>query len=141
MSDLTRVAENPILQPDKEVHWESYAAFNPSVVKNNNHFHLLYRAMGASEDHQGVHMAVSTIGYAESRDGIHFKGRRQLIKPEEVWERFGCEDPRVTFLNGKYYIFYTALSSYPFGAPGIRVGVAITKDFQKIEEKTSCHSF
>jgi predicted GH43/DUF377 family glycosyl hydrolase len=80
-------------------------------------------------------MGVSTIGHALSDDGIHFKYRRQFIKPEYDWEQFGCEDPRVTKLGSKFYIFYTALSVCPFCAEGIRVGLAITKDFREIAAK------
>jgi predicted GH43/DUF377 family glycosyl hydrolase len=78
---------------------------------------------------------LSTIGYALSTDGIHFKNRRQFIKPEYDWEKFGCEDPRITRIHGKFYIFYTVLSSFPFCAPCIKVGCAITRDFKKIDEK------
>jgi hypothetical protein len=37
----------------------------------------------------------------------HFVNRSAFIKPTEEWERYGCEDPRVTHF-GKYYTFYTA---------------------------------
>ena len=83
----------------------------------------------------GHELPLSTVGYALSDGGIHFKDRRQFIKPEYDWEQFGCEDPRVTKMDGKFYIFYTALSAFPFTATSIRVGVAITQDFQKIDEK------
>jgi predicted GH43/DUF377 family glycosyl hydrolase len=63
------------------------------------------------------------------------------IRPELEWEQFGCEDPRVTKLDGKYYIFYTALSRYPFRAEGIKVGLAITRDFKKIEAKHTVTTF
>lgn len=80
-------------------------------------------------------MHLSTIGVTESTDGYHYGKRRQLIMPEEEWERFGCEDPRVTKIGDKYYIFYTALGGYPFSADNIKVAVAITKDFKKIISK------
>src|SRR3989338_8825365 len=96
---------------------------------------MLYRAESSERDFEGAYRSISTIGYANSTDGIHFENQKQLIKPEKPWEKFGCEDPRVTFLNDKYYIFYTPLSTYPFSAPGIRVGLAITKDFKTIEAK------
>ena len=86
-------------------------------------------------------MLLSTIGYASSSDGIHFKNRRQFIKPEYDWEKFGCEDPRVTKMNGKCYIFYTALSTFPFCAPCIRVGLAVTRDFKKVLEKHPITTF
>ena len=130
-----RLEENPILKPNNAASWEALAAFNPCVVKGNKKYHMLYRAQSLPQEYHGEQMSVSSIGYAESTDGIHFDQRRQLIKPEQPWEKFGCEDPRVTKLGDKYYIFYTALSFYPFSAPGIKIGLAITKDFQTIEEK------
>ncbi len=48
---------------------------------------------------------------------------------------------RVTKLGDKYYIFYTALSQYPFRADGIKIGVAITKDFKKIDAKYPVTTF
>ena len=78
---------------------------------------------------------ISTIGKALSLDGKHFQNRRQFIAPEQPWEKYGCEDPRVTFFEGKYYIFYTALGGMPFGPGNIKVGCAISKDLEKIKEK------
>lgn len=131
---LIRNAKNPLLKPDPTHAWEDHAAFNPCIVEQNNQFHMLYRAIGkAPANHPAP--TISTIGYAYSKNGVDFQDRRQLITPTETWERFGCEDPRVTFLDGKYYIFYTVLSEYPFTASGIRVGLAITKDFEKITHK------
>lgn len=134
MTQFTRTKKNPILSPKEESHWEARAAFNPSVIKEKNKFHLFYRALSAPENHFNVNMSLSSIGYTTSEDGIHFLDRRQLIRPEYYWETYGCEDPRATFLNNKYYIFYTALSTYPFSAQGIKIGLAITKDFQTIEK-------
>ncbi|HVT63108.1 MAG TPA: hypothetical protein VHD33_06460, partial [Legionellaceae bacterium] len=131
---FTRSSKNPFLKPNPDVAWEKIAAFNPCVVKKDKQFHLLYRAMGRSE-HFAQMPNFSTIAYAESNDGIDFIKHRQLIIPTETWERFGCEDPRVTYLNKKYYIFYTALSEFPFVPSGIRIGMAITKDFKEIIEK------
>lgn len=135
MIKLTRVVENPILLPSSKNDWEKKAAFNGSVIKENNKFHLLYRALSFSRPYHNFDMEVSSIGYAESLDGVHFTNNRQFIKPEFEWEVFGCEDPRVTKLNDKYFVFYTALSTYPFSAFGIRVGMAITYDFKTIEKK------
>ncbi len=124
---IRRFAHNPILGPLPEHAWESEAAFNGCPVVDQGITHLVYRAV--SQEH------ISSIGYAASSDDIHFSQRRQLIRPEQEWEKYGCEDPRVTKLNGKFFIFYTALSTYPFGADGIKVAVAITNDFKKIEER------
>ena len=135
MTTAKRSRANPILLPNKGNEWEAEATFNGCAIKENNGFHLLYRAVSIPQAHRGFNMQISSIGHATSGDGTNFKHRHQLIKPEYEWEIFGCEDPRVTKLEGKYYIFYTALSAYPFSASGIKIGVAITRDFKTIEEK------
>src|SRR5690606_18041483 len=115
--------------------WEKTATFNGSVIQNGETFHMAYRAVSEQTNHHDNSMQVSTIGHAVSSDGIHFSEQRQFIKPEHDWEMFGCEDPRITKFGDTFYIFYTALSTYPFSAPGIRSAVALTKDFKTIERK------
>lgn len=97
--------------------------------------HLLYRAMSTPQKFNDTQFVMSTIGHAVSRNGTNFTNRREFITPEMEWERYGCEDPRVTYLGGKYYIFYTALSTFPFNASGIKVGVAISRDLRTVESK------
>jgi predicted GH43/DUF377 family glycosyl hydrolase len=78
---------------------------------------------------------LSTIGKAISLDGKHYHNRRQLIAPQEPWEKYGCEDPRVTYFEGQYIIFYTALGGFPFNAGNIKVACALSKDLEKIDAK------
>jgi predicted GH43/DUF377 family glycosyl hydrolase len=133
MADVKRSSENPILIPESSVSWESEAAFNPSVVEYDGRVHMLYRAVSAKQNMNGSEIEISSIGHTSGKDGIHFGERKQLIAPHEPWEKLGCEDPRVTAFDGKFYIFYTAVSE--FSADGIKVAVAITKDFKTIEAK------
>jgi predicted GH43/DUF377 family glycosyl hydrolase len=132
---IQRSDENPILVPDVDNTWEAEATFNGCPAKSNGIIHFLYRAISTPQKYDGITIELSTIGYTASKDGVHFQDRRQFIYPEYAWEHYGCEDPRVTKIGGKYFIFYTALSTYPFSPEGIKVGLAITKDFQSIEEK------
>lgn len=134
---IERSKYNPILKPDKSSSWEAEAVFNGCPIKKGNKIFLLYRALSLPHYHLSAQskMMISDIGIAESRDGIQFTNRRRFIIPEQSWERFGCEDPRVTKLNGKYYIFYTALGEYPFRAEGIKIGLAISKDLETVKEK------
>ena len=125
---------NPILVPYKEHHWEAQAVFNLSVVKRGRTFYGAYRAIGA-EDKMRKPERISSIGLANSSDGRHFKNSRQFIAPVEMWEKYGCEDPRLTYFEGNYYIFYTALSKFPFEASGIKVAVAVSKDLKKVKER------
>ncbi len=134
---VERFEKNPILTPNKDQSWEAEAVFNGCPVKKGSKTFLLYRAVSLPHYHSvaKTKLTVSDIGIAESRDGANFSNRRRFIVPEYEWERFGCEDPRITKLNGKYFIFYTALGSWPPQAETIRVGLALSKDLDKIEEK------
>ncbi|MFH1552886.1 MAG: hypothetical protein ABID83_04530, partial [Candidatus Omnitrophota bacterium] len=138
MFNVKRSASNPLLVPVQENPWETFATFNWSPVvsrKDPKTIHCVYRAMSEAYLIPAHKLRLSSIGYASSKDGIHYTNRTQLIKPELDWEQYGCEDPRITELNGKYYIFYTALSVFPFTPEGIKVACAITRDFKTIEEK------
>lgn len=134
MNLAKRSNKNPILRPDKNISWESEATFNGCPALSKGIVHFVYRAVSAPEIYKGKEMKISSIGYAASADGITFKRHRQLIKPEFDWEQFGCEDPRITKFGNKFYIFYTALSAFPFSAQGIKSAVAVTTDFKKIEK-------
>lgn len=134
MIALQRYPQNPILTPNTENIWEHDGAFNGCVIEVDGTYHMVYRALSSEQKNQNVQMRLSTVGYATSSDGKQFDNRRQIIGPTEDWEKYGCEDPRITYFNGKFYIFYTALSLYPFRAEGIKTAVAITKDFKTFEK-------
>lgn len=104
MLKVKRATENPIVSPTKN-DWEKEGSFNGCASFAENKFHLVYRALSSSQSYRGSEMKVSSIGYAQSDNGIHFVNRRQLIKPEQEWEIFGCEDPRITYIDGKYFIW------------------------------------
>ena len=134
MLTLIRSPKNPILSPDPDNAWEKDGAFNGCVSLVDGTYHMVYRALSSPKVQNGVTMQVSSVGYATSTDGVSFGEHRLLFAPEEDWEIYGCEDPRITYLNDKFYIFYTALSVYPFAAYGIKLAVAITADFKTFEK-------
>ena len=136
-----RYQGNPILTPNEKKRWEAVAVFNGSVVKEKDKYHLVYRAISSSQRYFHKSIELSSIGYATSNDGVIFKNRKLFITPEYKWEQFGCEDPRVTKLNDKYFIFYTTLSDFPHTPSGIKIGVAVTKDFSQVEEKHQVTQF
>jgi len=76
----------------------------------------------------------SVLALARGEDGFHFEVEEKPVmwpcstEPYRTYEAMGVEDPRVTFLDGWYYIMYTAVSTY-----GPRLGLARTKDFKKID--------
>ena len=116
---LRRYKNNPILTLNKNNKWESGAVFNCSVAYDKNIFHIVYRAIDSGFTRikgGGYKNYISSIGYAKSSNGINFERfSKPIIKPECKWERYGCEDPRITKLGNSYYIFYTALSKPAYG--------------------------
>lgn len=129
---LKRHPRNPILAADKKTPWEAGSVFNPNVLKENNVFHLFYRATNdLKKDKIGGY--VSSIGYASSSDGINFSKRETpLIKPTEKYESgLGCEDPRVTKINDTYFIFYTAVEGIDDNKK-VRIALATSKDLKTI---------
>ncbi len=90
---------NPVLRPTG-VGWQSANVYNPAAVVHDGRVVLLYRAHATDK--------VSRIGFAASSDGLHFAMESEpVLEPTEDYERFGCEDPRVTCVEGTYYLTYT----------------------------------
>jgi predicted GH43/DUF377 family glycosyl hydrolase len=70
--------------------------------------------------------SMSHFRVARSTDGIHFDVEGlPALSAANVYESFGVEDPRITQLDGTYWITYTAVSHY-----GIGTGLASTTDFK-----------
>ena len=81
--------------------------------------HLLYRAIGEYD------IYISRLGHAFSSDGFNFqRDDNPVLVPEGDMDRFGCEDPRMTEIDGKVYITYTALSERAWSGSGNRVALA-----------------
>lgn len=100
-----RYSGNPLLTPPvvptASNSWEWPEAFNPSTVVVNGVFHMLYRGAASGN--------YSSIGAATSTDGHHFTEARNnpVITRALPSETHGVEDPRLYYLNGKYYAFFT----------------------------------
>ena len=74
--------------------------------------------------------SMSYLAVARSTDGEHFTIDEQCgIYPTSEYESFGVEDARISVVEGKYYITYTAVSE-----KGICVALATTEDFYTFEK-------
>lgn len=135
MFTLNRFEHNPILSPKKEHPWEAFAAFNGSPARKGKKNFLIYRAMSEPDEFREPRISLSVIGSASSPDGVLYSDRSVLIAPQESYDQYGCEDPRVTQFGKKYYIFYTALGGVPFSKDNIKVAVGISDDLKTIAER------
>jgi len=95
-----RSSDKPILSPQGSG-WESAGTFNPAAVLFNGEIVILYRAQDAA--------GTSRLGYAESKDGVHFTRRPEpVLSPETEYEKDGgVEDPRLQKFGDTYYLTYT----------------------------------
>lgn len=130
---LRRCFGNPLLLPNPRSWLEAEAVFNPTVARFSGRIVMLYRAVSKPVPRSPYEsIRLSTIFYSESEDGVGFRSRRMLIGPEYPWESYAAEDPRVTALNGTYFITYTAVSSIPPRPDTVRLALALTEDFSRV---------
>jgi predicted GH43/DUF377 family glycosyl hydrolase len=74
--------------------------FNPGCFQVGDITHLFYRALNSK--------MISSIGYCQLKDNqIIQRLNHPILYPEYDYERIGVEDPRITYLDGTYYLFYT----------------------------------
>ncbi|NOY76152.1 MAG: glycosidase [Kiritimatiellaeota bacterium] len=99
---------------------------NAAAVKFNGEF-LLLLTIEHLVGRKSLHLA-------KSLDGYHFSVEAEpLIAPSErpafkSYEEQGVLDPKIVFLEGTFYISYTAAS-----ASGFRLALARTEDFTSVE--------
>jgi len=135
--ELKRFSGNPIIKPNTNW-WEAEAVFNPGAVEFKGKVLLLYRARGKDN--------LTRFGLASSEDGLRFERREEPVyesDPANLFERLGCEDPRITKIGETYYIVYKGGSVYPANLPKppgtievpwrTRTFIAKTDDFEKFE--------
>ena len=73
--------------------------------------------------------SISHLRLARSSDGINFQiDDRPAISPANEYETLGLEDPRITFIDGRHYIDYVAVSE-----SGVTTCLISTKDFISFE--------
>ena len=81
----------------------------------------------------GHHIFLTSISHlrlARSSDGVHFSVEpTAAIQATDPLEAFGVEDPRITEIDGRFYINYTAVSPH-----GIATALASTRDFTTYEK-------
>ena len=122
---LHRFEGNPVISLE-DVPFRCNAVFNGAVVKKGDEYYHLLRVEGQ----QGY----SVFALARSKDGLHFTVEDKPVMiparkdPFAKYETRGIEDPRITELEGIYYVMYTAYSKY-----GTRIVLAKTEDFYHYE--------
>ncbi|MBW1940439.1 MAG: glycoside hydrolase family 130 protein [Deltaproteobacteria bacterium] len=118
---LHRFEGNPIITLE-DIPFRCNTVFNGTVIKKGDEYFQLLRVGGQ----QGY----SVFALARSKDGLHFTVEDEPVMtparrgPFAKYETRGIEDPRITAIDGVYYVMYTAYSRY-----GTRIALAKTDDF------------
>ncbi|HHL40360.1 MAG TPA: glycosidase [Deltaproteobacteria bacterium] len=121
---VRRYEGNPILTRD-DVPYPVETVHNAAVTKHDGRYVMLFRSH--------LRNGRSIIGIADSDDGLRFKVRRRPFMtpadrgPTAPYEEFGVEDPRITTVDGRHLITYSAYSRH-----GVRVALAETTDFTDV---------
>lgn len=98
---MLKVKDEGIILEKTKREFENKAVLNPACVQVDKITHMFYRAVNQNN--------ISSIGYCQLVDHKVVKRlQRPILFPEHDYEKKGIEDPRITFLDGTYYLFYTA---------------------------------
>ena len=122
---VKRYTGNPILTK-ADVPYSVHTVHNAGVAKYQERYYMLFRSH--------LDTGRSIIGLAVSDDGYSFSVQdKPFIVPStegvfKEYEAFGVEDPRISCIDGVYFITYSAYSKH-----GVRIGLAKTTDFKSLE--------
>lgn len=149
---IRKSEKNPVMSPEHGSYWESEAVFNPgAIVTDDGRVHLFYRALGPD--------GISRVGYASSKDGIHFDKRHPhpVYMPETASDLMkhhkpytsparlhydralyasgggwgGCEDPRAVKIGDRIYMTFNLFN----GWYSIQIGLTSIKEDDLINER------
>lgn len=117
------VTSEGILLQKTDRPFERRAVLNPACIEKDGLVHMFYRAVSSDN--------ISTIGYCTLRGAkIISRLDKPLLYPEFDYESRGLEDPRLIFIDGVYYLFYTV-----YDGQNARVAYAISRDLIGFEKK------
>jgi len=135
---LLRVAESIISQDESKVvipflEWDGIKLVESKreFDKNDERFEFKDSRVirSKTDEHELYLTSLSHFRIARSKDGVNFDiDQKIFMYPETQYEAYGCEDPRITQIEGRFYINYSAVSS-----KGISTGLAVTDNFKSVE--------
>src|SRR3990167_7369308 len=98
---MITVKNEGIILEKTNLEFENKAVLNPACIQVDGITHMFYRAIN--------HNDISSIGYCQLVDNKVVKRLKEpVLFPEYDYEKKGVEDPRITLLEGTYYLLYTA---------------------------------
>jgi len=98
---MIKVKNEGIVLGKTQTVFEEDGVLNPAVIQDGNIVHMFYRAVRKGN--------YSSIGYCKLNGPLTVEHRNDspLIYPQHDYESYGVEDPRITKIDGLYYLTYT----------------------------------
>jgi len=114
--------EGIILKPS-ELKFENCGVLNPGCIRIGNEVHMFYRAFSKKKR--------STIGYCKLKGPLKVveRAKKPILFSEYEYEK-NLEDPRIVFLDGKYYLTYMAYDGY-----NVRLAYAVSDNLKAWKKK------
>lgn len=122
---IRRWPENPLISLD-DLPFRCADIWNAGVTRFAGKYLVLITVESLEGRHR-IYKAVSDNGHGFTIDPEPFMTPSEDPK-YRPHERMGVRDPRITPIDGEYYITYVAEGDH-----GLRVGLARTKDFAQVE--------
>lgn len=95
-----------VLTPRYDSEWETHEVGCPTVVHEDGVYHMWYTGRVYPTE---ITAARCCIGYAVSRDGIHWEKREQpVLVPSNGWENIAVTHPHVIREEGCFRMWYSA---------------------------------
>ena len=98
---MLKIKDEGIVLKPTQLPFENKAVFNPACIEVDGITHMFYRAVNQQD--------ISSIGYCQLKNNqVITRLTQPILASEFDYETKGIEDPRITWLEGTYYLFYTA---------------------------------
>ena len=99
---MVAVNKHGVILDKTKLGFENEGVLNPAAIRDGETVHLFYRAVRKGN--------FSSIGYCSLQGPLTVKERLDMpvLFPQFDYESHGVEDPRITKIDGIYYLTYTA---------------------------------
>ncbi len=141
---MIEITKHGVILHCTDLVFENAGVLNPAVIREGDFLHLFYRAVRKGN--------YSTIGYCRLEGPLRVVERFDMpvLFPQREEESHGIEDPRITKIDGLYYLTFTAydgvnaLGAYAtteklpiFEKKGVLTAHITYTDFRRLAESQS----
>lgn len=124
---LKRYEHNPVLSA-KDIPYKTGLVFNCSVIKENGQYIMVFRNDYFYDEPREAHPDDTNFGIAYSDDGINWRVKDRPIFEYKNETTDRVYDPRITILEGRYYM--TCVASTDIGP---RAATFVSDDLESFE--------